>query len=545
MSSITKFPKPRPVQLYNSNDVGLKSFVAPSIPKHLLAIPRPRVASVFLAQLANEHSRRTKSNVTFNPADLANPDFDELDRMSKTAITMPEGITDVTEFTLPDDLSGEAVAEDEGGAGDPNLNIVSISKKGKSVPLTEQQWKFLKDSQWRDEFLRKMGVDPKKNLMMKIVHLAFLSVDPGTFRSYASHWKKMRENGCPINYAGLMAYLAKFPASIKTDSLNSWVSAVKLYMRAFGQEGQATLLRLVTDGYAHDNPNGLARERGIIDRGKIQQLASHPSIKGTPYELGYQLQFATGVRGGQVSAMTAQEFSRIVDRRTQQTICFLYSCPKHKDKKSAKRKATETHVCDRNYNDLIEEMITAALKTTHGRLVPDWKQTEANAKIKEAAVDLEWDEDFVWVNHGVRHGAIQDAANSDDDASEEERIAKGAARAAHGDQAVTKNVYCVSELERKVNVQQTRQNTTVGASLPSVSTVNEIPVSPSKVPKKTGRGRKKKANSATPEKRDPHTGKRKTAAAGKKDTKKATPNSVVDKLLKNKKLKVEKITSDS
>jgi hypothetical protein len=321
--------KPKPLQLYNSSAIGSSTFSSYSIPDHLRPINQPTMAAAMLnTGSRHQNQNKTQTSSKFDPAQLAHPDFDELKRMSKEAITLPQGIADLNDFELPDDLDDQLTSEHSEdsatttAAVPPHLNIVSITKKGKHVPLTEKQWKFLKDSQWRDEFLLKMGIDPKENLMKKIVHMAFLSVDPGTFRSYASHWKKLRENGCAINYGGLMMYLAKFPASIKTDSLNSWVSAVKLYMRAFGQEGHAVLLRLVTDGYAHDNPNGLAKERGIIDRGKIQQLVEHPSIVGTPYELGLQLQFATGVRGGQVDGMTCDQFSRLVDRRTQKTICF-------------------------------------------------------------------------------------------------------------------------------------------------------------------------------------------------------------------------------
>lgn len=539
--------KPPPIELVNrySSEQVYKPLATP---RHLQPIPvAPHPLAKYLSDLANKHhaAKNTTSRPVqkFRPEDLAHPDFSEIENLSRSAIPLPDGVTDVRQLSIPDEAELSRLAED--GAADSeeyqNLKIVSLSKKKKGHPLTEKEWKFLKDSQWREDFLSKMGIDPKKDLRLRIVYLAFLSVDPGSFRSYASHWKKLRENGFNVDYLGLMSYFAKYPASISTGSLNSWVSAVKLYVRAFGAEGQATLLRLVTDGYAADNPNGLAQERGIIDRGKIQQLVEHPSVKGTPYELGYQLQFATGVRGGQIDAMTYDQFTRYEDRRSHKVICYVYTCTKHKDKQKHRRNAVETHVCDRSYNDLIERLILAAQDTPSGRLIPDWKQNIANEKVKAAAISLDWDEDFVWVNHGIRHGSCLDAADADGDSDEDERKLKGAARTGHANTNVTKDVYLRNEADRKTAIAAKKTIAEVGLALPrqnKSAVVKEV--SPAKAPKR------KAAKSAVLE-RDAHTGRAKKPAAGKKNpvAKKAaySANVVISRLTKRKSVVAKRVSN--
>jgi hypothetical protein len=424
-------------------------------------------------------------------------------------------------------------AEVDGDAAPFDLDHVKSFHSQKHFSLSEEDWKYLKDSFWRDEYLAALGVGPNNSdWRRQVVWLAFMSVGPSTFRSYASHWKKLKENNCTLDYEGLMKYYASHRTEISTDSLNSWESAVTLYTRAFGKEGARVLLKLVSNGYAHDNPNGLAKERGVIDRHKIQELQRHPSISNTIYADGLALQFATGVRGGQVSSMKHSDFSRITDRRTQKTVGFLFTCAKHKDKGKHRRNAFETHICDRSYNDLIEKMLAAAADRRDQRLVPDWKQAEANSLVKSVAKDLEWDEDFVWVNHGVRHGACQDAAEGAEDSDEQVELAHG--RTCQTSKTVIENTYLRPAAVRKKAVQASkkRQQTGVPSSTPAQTEAVQLS---KKQTSQLQNKRMKKAKKEEPA-RDPVTGKKKKPAALKR-----TPlavGSAVKKLKQNPNLKI-------
>ena len=441
-------------------------------------------------------------------------------------------------FKLPD-------PEDEsiGGGLPESTASIEVVTKQKDVHLTESDWKFIKNSAWREDYLERMGINRTKSVLHKIVYLAFMSVDPGTFRSYASHWNKMKHARCAISRRGLMEYYAEHQASIKTDSLNSWESAVALYERAMGRDGPVALLKLVSNGYAADNPNGVANERGIIDRNKVHELATHKSIQDTEYALGFQLQFACGVRGGQIDGMRKDQFTRLVDKRTKKTMAFLYTCPKHKDKSKNRKKSVESHVCDPHYNELIEDLLKRAEENPRdhpqGRLLPSWKQTEANKLVKAAAADLNWDADFVWVNHGIRHGACQDAADDSDCDDEDEKAELAASRTCQSSKSVIKNTYLKSETERKASVQTSKNNKLLKANLPP-ETPADIETSSKKVQQQKKQNKKAKSSSpstSTKDTRDPHTGKKKQVDRVNRLKNSTTTGAVLKNLKKNKNLK--------
>ena len=170
----------------------------------------------------------------------------------------------------------------------------------------------------------------------------------------------------------------------------------------------------------------LRRSRGAITRLMIQDLIRLESVADTPYAAGFVVQHAFGLRNEQVENARISDFRKIFDARGK-VICYSFQVFRHKryNANSYTTSELETHVCSAAWNDKIGRIIDAAEarweEDDEDILVPGRNPVTANKLIKQAAKELEWNQDVDWVDHGIRHGAAVDAADDAEDQSHEGR----------------------------------------------------------------------------------------------------------------------------
>jgi hypothetical protein len=99
------------------------------------------------------------------------------------------------------------------------------------------------------------------------------------------------------------------------------------------------------------------------------------------------------------------------------------------------------------------------IKRPDGALVPEWNSVKANKIVKAIAVEMKWDPDLVWVNHGIRHAAVLDAKQKAEDSDEEEQIDAAQSRTAQNTRSLlsARGVYGRSEQDRKLSVIASRE----------------------------------------------------------------------------------------
>ena len=332
-------------------------------------------------------------------------------------------------------------------ARDGSFKVMNADGKVSDIILSKADVDHLKTVRFREKYLL-----DKYNLRLDSTSIAdrqkilrFMSVCPNTFRGYASHWNVLRANHCNIDLTddGLGKLFALNRGRYSNASLVHWIAAVKLHMNVFNTPSAhftaEDRIRTLAKGYQHDNTNGIAKERGVINRAKLEDMIACEHCPPL-YRQGFQLQFACGLRTNQMSAIHVSEFHPVQDQKNKSIIGYVYACPKHKDSKSHVRKAIEYHICDPTYLPLITSMIEAA-RNTNGFLIPEWNSTQALAIVKKCASSLGWNPDLEWVNHGIRHGACLDAADSAEDQSVAGRALAAQTRGAQNSLNVINNTY--------------------------------------------------------------------------------------------------------
>lgn len=337
-----------------------------------------------------------------------------------------------------------------------SFKVMNADGKVSDIVLSKADVDHLKTIRFREKYLLEhfnLRLDTE-SLPDRQKILRFMSVCPNTFRGYASHWNVLRASGCEIDLSdqGLGKLWASRLGRYSNASLVHWIASVKLYMNVFnvasGSFSDEDRIRTLAKGYQHHNPNGIAKERGVINRSKLEEMISSEHCPPL-YRTGFQLQFACGLRTNQMSAIHVSEFHPVQDQKTKSIIGYVYACPKHKDSKSHVRKAIEYHICDPSYLTLITSLIEAAT-LSNGFLIPNWNSTEALAVVKKCALSLNWDPDLEWVNHGIRHGACLDAAESAEDQSVAGRALAAQTRGAQNSLNVINNVYLRKEDARSI-----------------------------------------------------------------------------------------------
>jgi hypothetical protein len=320
--------------------------------------------------------------------------------------------------------------------------------------LSKADVDHLKTIRYRDKYLLDhFNLDVKStNVFDRLKILRLLSVSPNTFRGYSSHWNVLRANNFNLDLSdkGLCGFLATFRARYSNASMCHWISAVKLYMNAFGHPSltEEERCRVFCKGYMKDNVNGLTKERGVINRDKLELLVSSTHCPPL-YREGFQLQFACGLRTNQMPATHVDNFHPVSDKKTGKVAGYVYVCDKQKDSHSHLRKEVEYHICDVSFTDLITSMIAAA-RSRNGFLIPTWKQTEALDIVKKAAQEYGWDPNLTWVNHGIRHGACLDAADASADQSVAGRAGAAQQRCAQKSLNVINTTYLKTEQAREL-----------------------------------------------------------------------------------------------
>jgi hypothetical protein len=340
-------------------------------------------------------------------------------------------------------------------ARDGRFQIVNgLTQSSSSLLLTRADLTHLKNVRFREQYIttlfgiRMNTTDPLERQKL----LRLLSVTPNTFRGYASHWNLLRKNNCRIDFSseGLCKFLA-IRGGLSNASLSHWGAAVKFHMHAVGHSScsEEELFRVLSKGYCHDNPNGLAKVRGVITRAKIETLATSPHLPPA-YQTGFRAQFALGLRTSQMSSVCASEIETIMDKKGKTVIGYIYVTMKQKDMNAHMRKSHECHILDPADTAFMTSLLDQARASGEDRLFPFWNESQANKLIKLCAKTYGWDPKLEWVNHGIRHGACLEAAENAPDQSDAGRILNSRGRTAQNSACVVRDRYCKSETARDI-----------------------------------------------------------------------------------------------
>ena len=259
--------------------------------------------------------------------------------------------------------------------------------------LSEEERQQLKDDLFRKEFLDNRLLLDETNPEHMLIRQGLTSVSSRTFRGYASHYDVMAKGGCNIlNPRQVNLFQAQHKDSCQ-GSINSWVGAVELFQGAYGVHDPAAARqrRLAARGRKTMIPVRTHKPRGVIDKSKLEQLRKHALFKGNHYADGTVLQWAFGLRSGQVSSITANEIHFEASTGLYQYVSFRR---KMRGGKGAHPSETEIHDCDPTCVEQVRGILAAAQKdpTRQKYLIPGWISRIANQKVKKAAKELDWGE---------------------------------------------------------------------------------------------------------------------------------------------------------
>jgi hypothetical protein len=337
---------------------------------------------------------------------------------------------------------------------DGRFTLFDTPGQKSNLVLSKADADHLKNVRFREQYLLQhfnLSVETT-DVSERMKVLRFLSVSPNTFRGYASHWNVLKAYDCKIDFGaeGLQRFLAIRRRTLSNSSLVHWCSAVKFYLMATGHSSfsDEQLCRTLCRGYCYDNPSGLAKERGVINRGKLDLIVNSPCVSKTIYKLGFRVQFAFGLRTSQMNQICASDIRTIMDNKGKSIIGYAYVTIKHKDMNAHLRQSHECHIVDAPDVSLITELL--ALPRASDLLFPSWNASEANSLIKQVADFYSWDPNLEWVNHGLRHGACLEAADLSADQSIAGRVEAGQRRTNQKSFNVVHGTYLKSEDAREI-----------------------------------------------------------------------------------------------
>lgn len=345
-------------------------------------------------------------------------------------------------------------------AGVEHVGLLEADGTPSGARLARSAYRILKDQQYRREYVRTVLGLKWENIEDRVKIMMFESVGPVTFRQYASHWNVMTKAGMsplanPAKYktwtSALETFLANCPAKYSNNSLGNWTAAMKLRddINDDSNKGSQERLKRLLAGYRNNNVGGRAKERGAITRDKLEKLCNRDGVKGTFWEIGFRFQFAAGLRTSQISGAVIDDL-RCSRDKAGNMLGYIYSVEKIKDKNKSKREAWENHLCAEQDTEFLTKLIEDAEENRNGMICPEWNEQTAVKLVKECAVAENWDPSLEWVNHGIRHGAILEAAEESKDQTVEGRRAAARDRGQQEADVVLDRCYLRTQWEREL-----------------------------------------------------------------------------------------------
>ena len=294
------------------------------------------------------------------------------------------------------------------------------------------------------------------NYRDEITRLACASVKPATQEHYCSLLRKIMKERPPEEDRTLYPSMDGFLCFLTLPAAQNLSHAYVTHLKAavvwnhevnedpLSDSDKAFMTRIV-EGFKRTHPE-TTMPRGAIDAPMLQDLLG--MLRSEDYKRrrivdGLLVQWAFGLRGGQIKGLLTQHFFHVPGEDGEPS-SWLYIGPRFKDRTSVS--AAVDPVLHRSATQLYDT-VSAILRGARpgDMLFPRHDAAEVNRIIQRAAVTLRWDPTLKWDGgHCLRHGSLVEAAR-------EGGLAAVLARGAHRSQQMQLH-YSRSNEERKSGV---------------------------------------------------------------------------------------------
>lgn len=282
----------------------------------------------------------------------------------------------------------------------------------------------------RDRYLSAvLGFDPVAH---REFIMAFRSVEAPSFNQYSSTWNNLTAYHAllppekqaamePISHLTLAEFVSDESIVMRNGTYSGMRSAVNCYLRCTRKEKtDEAFCAAVIRGRQKSQKHMGTRIRGAITRKLTLQMCElRDSIIPREYKDHYIMLNATGLRKEQYKSLTLQDCHRIPGARGKAHYEIL-APPVYKGCLGSLSKLAKTTFylkTDPDWTPTLDELFAKIRK----RIKPGnenpvvgftYKDHYGLKYVKAAAAELGWDEEMIWVVHGTRHGAANDAFES-------------------------------------------------------------------------------------------------------------------------------------
>ena len=257
----------------------------------------------------------------------------------------------------------------------------------------------------------------------------FYSVKLGTWSTYENHCKNLKKSNLPINYDGLKKYFLRNHKKIGSGSFGTWISAVKLYLKATRQPGftreQDEELNLIRRGMILDKsnkPQKAGKPVGDLQNEEVEIIRKDSETPQTTKD-GITLQQAIGDRASRIGSLRHLQMKKVT--ANGKLLHYVFILPRNKvraDKMLGARRF-ERHESNPKWNTQLTSLYDKAAlvyaQTPPERrhedgalLVPGWKGPAESKHIKRIAEKNNWDPQLRWSSHSSKYGAAVNAAEA-------------------------------------------------------------------------------------------------------------------------------------
>lgn len=294
-----------------------------------------------------------------------------------------------------------------------------------TFPLTLMQRESVRVAVARHEWFINVEKFNFNNIEHRQMMMQFESIKPGTWTTYSSHWRRMMARGYRVNINALHEYMVNFRSEMGGHSMQSWISAVKLYsMIRYGEkptELEDVKSSLLMRGQIRSENMYLAKRRptGDLD---VEQIIDVITRTDAPRHIcdGLVLSHATGLRTMRVSDLRHKQVKVVYAPNGQDIACFCITLPRDKTNPANRDKMFVQHYTNPVWNfymkTLWEEAVKAYDRTPIEKRSPEgavfiegWRGSRHNAELKKYAAELGWDPNLNWTTHSGKYGAAVEA----------------------------------------------------------------------------------------------------------------------------------------
>lgn len=162
----------------------------------------------------------------------------------------------------------------------------------------------------------------------------FYSVKLGTWSTYENHWKNLKKSNLSINYDGLKKYFLRNHKKIGSGSFGTWISAVKLYLKATRQSGftreQDEELNLIRRGMILDKsnkPQKAGKPVGDLQNEEVEIIRKDSETPQATKD-GITLQQAIGDRASRIGSLRHLQMKKVT--ANGKLLHYVFILPRNK-----------------------------------------------------------------------------------------------------------------------------------------------------------------------------------------------------------------------